>query len=218
MFLRAWFLSWPGHDIMWPVKEALKVAQQVSGYETLKKHQQQAIEAYLCGKDVFLSTPMGEGKSLTFELAPFALDYMLFPLYPWRKVYSMHWHCRLVCRRWLQRRITLGHTSFEVQVCLWKSRSATQQLLKHLSPIKIRTESYNRRRKSLHSEVASVYNLLFRNRFVYSTNGLHCFRGYFLALIPAFTCTRNITLGLIYVFLLTPIEPSLTLIWNDHSF
>ena len=104
------------------------------------------------------------------------------------------------------------------ETSLWKSRSATQQLLKHLSPIKIRTESYNRRRKSLHSEVASVYNLLFRNRFVYSTNGLHYFRGYFLALIPAFTCTRNITLGLIYVFLLTPIEPSLTLIWNDHSF
>ena len=38
------------------VNEALKIAQQVTGYE-LKDYQQQAIEAYLCGKDVFVSAP-----------------------------------------------------------------------------------------------------------------------------------------------------------------
>ena len=55
------------------VNEALKIAQQVTGYE-LKEYQQQAIEAYLCGKDVFVSAPTVAGKSLiTFELAPFAL-------------------------------------------------------------------------------------------------------------------------------------------------
>ena len=57
------------------VNEALKIAQQVTGYE-LKDCQQQAIEAYLCGKDVFVSAPTGAGKSLTFELAPFALYYV----------------------------------------------------------------------------------------------------------------------------------------------
>ena len=57
------------------VKEALRVAQQVTGYETLKEYQRQAIEAYLCGKDVFVSAPTEVGKSLTFELAPFALDF-----------------------------------------------------------------------------------------------------------------------------------------------
>ena len=31
-------------------KEALKIAQQVTGYDNLKEYQQQAIEAYLCGK------------------------------------------------------------------------------------------------------------------------------------------------------------------------
>jgi len=67
---------------MRPVKEALKVAQQVIGYETLKEYQQQAIQAYRCRTDVSVSAPTGEGKSLTFELAPFALDYMLFPLCP----------------------------------------------------------------------------------------------------------------------------------------
>ena len=57
---------------MQTVKEALKVAQQVTVYETLKEYQQQAIEAYLCGKDIFVSAPTGAGKSLTFELPPFA--------------------------------------------------------------------------------------------------------------------------------------------------
>ncbi|XP_078345429.1 putative ATP-dependent DNA helicase RecS [Oculina patagonica] len=57
-------------------KEALKIAQQVTGNDELKEYQQQAIEAYLCGKNVFVSVPTKASKSLTFELAPFALDYM----------------------------------------------------------------------------------------------------------------------------------------------
>ena len=57
------------------VNEALKIARQVMGYE-LKEYLQQAIEAYNCGKDVFVSAPRGAGKSLTNELAPFALYYM----------------------------------------------------------------------------------------------------------------------------------------------
>ena len=37
MLLHASFLSRQGDDIMWTVKEALKVAQQATGYETLKE-------------------------------------------------------------------------------------------------------------------------------------------------------------------------------------
>ena len=57
------------------VNEEFKIAQQVTGYE-LKEYQQQAIEAYLCRKDVFISALTGADKSLTFELAPFALHYI----------------------------------------------------------------------------------------------------------------------------------------------
>ena len=75
MLLHASFLvtEWSHHAD----GEVLKLAQQVTGYE-LKEYQQQAIEAFLCGKDDFVSAPTGAGKSLAFELAPFHfLDYRL---------------------------------------------------------------------------------------------------------------------------------------------
>ena len=33
------------------------------------------VEAYFAGKDVFLCSPTGSGKSFVFEIAPFVLDY-----------------------------------------------------------------------------------------------------------------------------------------------
>jgi superfamily II DNA/RNA helicase len=58
------------------VSKAIEKAQQFSGYLELKEYQRQTIEAYLSGRDVFVSAQTGYGKSLTFELAPHAFEYL----------------------------------------------------------------------------------------------------------------------------------------------
>jgi ATP-dependent DNA helicase RecQ len=64
------------------VSKAIEKAQQFSGYLELKKYQRQTIDdfvfdAYLSGRDVFVSAQTGYGKlSLTFELAPHAFEYL----------------------------------------------------------------------------------------------------------------------------------------------
>jgi ATP-dependent DNA helicase RecQ len=40
----------------------------------LHAFQEQSIEAYLNGKDVFCAAPTGSGKSIVYELAPFVFD------------------------------------------------------------------------------------------------------------------------------------------------
>ena len=77
----------------------------------MNKHKQ---KHFFAEKDVLVSVPTGAGKSLTFELAPFALDYMqdggkkriilvhvVVPLvllmkcqvYAKGQVYAKPWHC-----------------------------------------------------------------------------------------------------------------------------
>ena len=48
----------------------MKDALEATGYYELRDYQRKTIEAYLSGKDVFVSAhaPTGAGKSLTFEL------------------------------------------------------------------------------------------------------------------------------------------------------
>ena len=46
----------------------MKDALEATGYYELRDYQRKTIEAYLSGKDVFVSAPTGVGKSLTFEL------------------------------------------------------------------------------------------------------------------------------------------------------
>ncbi|CAB4006726.1 Hypothetical predicted protein [Paramuricea clavata] len=58
------------------VSKAIAKAQQFSGHLDLKEYQRQTIEAYLSGRDVFVSAQTGYGKSLTFELAPHAFEYL----------------------------------------------------------------------------------------------------------------------------------------------
>ena len=58
------------------ISQAIENARQSAGYSKLKEYQWQTIEAYLSGRDVFVSAPTGAGKSVTFELAPHAFKYM----------------------------------------------------------------------------------------------------------------------------------------------
>jgi superfamily II DNA helicase RecQ len=48
----------------------MKTASQRFGISELKEQQKKAVEATLCGKDVFVSLPTGFGKSLIYQLLP----------------------------------------------------------------------------------------------------------------------------------------------------
>ena len=61
---------------MGSIAKAMKDALEATGYSELRDYQRKTIEAYLSGKDVFVSAPTGVGKSLTFELAPYTFDHL----------------------------------------------------------------------------------------------------------------------------------------------
>ena len=48
------------------------------GYQSLNQYQQKCVESYLKGEDVFVCAPTGSGKSLCFEIAPYAISGSLF--------------------------------------------------------------------------------------------------------------------------------------------
>ncbi|KAJ7385145.1 hypothetical protein OS493_017520 [Desmophyllum pertusum] len=62
---------------MGSIAKAITEASKAMGYSELREYQKKTIEAYLSGRDVFVSAPTEAGKSLTFELAPYAFDYLL---------------------------------------------------------------------------------------------------------------------------------------------
>ena len=51
---------------MGSIEKAMKHALEATGYSELGDYQRKTIEAYLSGRDVFVSAPTGAGKSLTF--------------------------------------------------------------------------------------------------------------------------------------------------------
>ena len=57
------------------IAKAIKDASK--GYPNLRDYQKKTVEAYLSGRDVFVSAPTGAGKSLTFEIAPYAFNSLL---------------------------------------------------------------------------------------------------------------------------------------------
>ena len=57
------------------VSDAIKHGMNKLGYQNIRENQRHAIEAYFAGKEVFLCSPTGSGKSFVFEIAPFVLDY-----------------------------------------------------------------------------------------------------------------------------------------------
>ena len=54
-----------------------KDATKATGYSKLRDHQRKIIEEYLSCIDLFVSSPTGAGKSLTFELVPYAFGRLL---------------------------------------------------------------------------------------------------------------------------------------------
>jgi len=61
---------------MGSIAKAINEASKATGYHVLHDYQKKTVEAYmyLSGRDVFVSAPTATGKSLTFELAPYAFD------------------------------------------------------------------------------------------------------------------------------------------------
>ena len=58
------------------IKDAIVYGASKCCYETIRDQQRQVAEAYLSGRDVFMSAPTGSGKRFTFEIAPYAFDFM----------------------------------------------------------------------------------------------------------------------------------------------
>jgi len=59
---------------MGSIAKAINEASKATEYHVLRDYQKKTVEAYLSGRDVFVSAPTGAGKSLTFKLAPYAFD------------------------------------------------------------------------------------------------------------------------------------------------
>ena len=55
---------------------AIQKSLQILGYPEIRPNQKLVTESYLSGKDVLFCSPTGSGKSLTFEIAPFAFKFL----------------------------------------------------------------------------------------------------------------------------------------------
>ena len=51
-----------------------KLRVKYLNFENIRENQRKVVEAYLSGRDVLMISPAGSGKSLTFHIAPFAID------------------------------------------------------------------------------------------------------------------------------------------------
>ena len=57
------------------VREAINVGLNKLNFENIRENQRNVVEAYLSGRDVLMISPTGSGKTLTFHIAPFAIDF-----------------------------------------------------------------------------------------------------------------------------------------------
>ena len=55
---------------------ALCYAAERLGLPSLNEKQKEAVRTFVTGKDVFVSLPIGFGKSICFQSVPFVLDYL----------------------------------------------------------------------------------------------------------------------------------------------
>ena len=57
------------------VREAKNLGLNKLNFENIRENQRKVVEADLSGRDVLMISPTGSGKSLTFHIAPFAIDF-----------------------------------------------------------------------------------------------------------------------------------------------
>ena len=58
------------------MEEVIKKAIEKLNYESIRPNQEAVVKGYLSGQDVLFCSPTGSGKSLTFEIAPFAFKFL----------------------------------------------------------------------------------------------------------------------------------------------
>ena len=56
------------------MEEIIRTAIAKLNYENVRPNQEAVIKGYLSGQDILFCSPTGSGKSLTFEVAPFAFQ------------------------------------------------------------------------------------------------------------------------------------------------
>lgn len=59
-------------------KDAIAYGVSKLDYESLKEGQTKTVEGYLSSQDVFVCSLTGSGKSLCFEIAPYAIDWVKY--------------------------------------------------------------------------------------------------------------------------------------------
>ena len=57
------------------VREGVYFGLKKLGLNDIRENQRKVVEAYVSGRDVLMIGPTGSGKSLTFHIAPFVLDF-----------------------------------------------------------------------------------------------------------------------------------------------
>ena len=63
------------HGIKMNVREAITFGLNKLNFQNIRENQRKVVEAYFSGRDVLMISPTGSGKSLTFCIAPFAIDF-----------------------------------------------------------------------------------------------------------------------------------------------
>lgn len=58
------------------VQSAISYGLRSLGYSEAMDAQRRVIEAYMAGRDVLMVAPIGSGKSLIFQIAPFVFDHL----------------------------------------------------------------------------------------------------------------------------------------------
>ena len=56
-------------------REPINFGLNKLNFEDIRENQSKVVEAYLSGRDVWMTLTPGSGKSLTFHIAPFAIDF-----------------------------------------------------------------------------------------------------------------------------------------------